>query len=178
MKITTALAVVAALSLSGCGVIIPIAHGEDKLNLLSLGDSRDEVRHKIGDPDTTSGGGENGATSQIDTYKLYRKGTAACDLVGGLFVLTIPWWMPFCGIAAGNPAPYWIQYVDGKLVQWGKAESPFQAQQYQYQPSLPPVYQPAPAYQPPAQPLQIWTPPVMGGHGPAQPPELHLVYPQ
>jgi hypothetical protein len=104
--------------LSSCGIIQPINNSVQKLSKITIGDDRNTVIAKIGEPDNIRGSRilENGSIQQVDEYALYKKGAATraaifCPLTLGLACLmTRP----------GSEQTFWMHYIDGRLIKWGK----------------------------------------------------------
>jgi len=106
---------------SACGVLTPATHSVDKLDRLSAGMERSAVISTLGEPKSTPVPGKpvNGATLQVDQYGLYGGHSALWAAILGPFTLTWFWWVP----PSTHLNSYWVQYADGKLSRWGKANS-------------------------------------------------------
>jgi hypothetical protein len=99
------------LSVSGCGVVVPLVKSESNLQKLTIGDSREDVAGKMGQPDSRQ-------QPQVDYYLLYEKYAPATDFALGIFTLTLAWWIP----APSAERPYWLYYdANGRLSNWMRA---------------------------------------------------------
>lgn len=100
------------LSVSGCGVIIPLVKSESRMQTVTIGDSRQDVVQKMGQPDSAAAPG-------IDAYLLYSKNTALENIPLGIISLTLTWWMPSF-FPSQYPHTYWLYYTNGRLSNWVK----------------------------------------------------------
>jgi hypothetical protein len=93
-----AAALIAVLYFSGCGTTSKV------LSRVSLDMTKPDVTDKIGEPDAVRGSIRNkyGQVVEVWEYRLYQYSGA----IEGL--------SPYYDL-------YWLYFVDGKLVQWGKA---------------------------------------------------------
>lgn len=94
---------VKAMGLKGLGEM------RRKLDLLSLQQSRSEVLAVLGPPVKVRGA-KAGADSQVDEYRLYPPGTAGKNFALGIFLATVPWWVPH----PNQAEDVWLYYVAGK----------------------------------------------------------------
>jgi len=106
---------------NACGVTIPMTHSIDKLGQLSQGMDRSAVVSTLGKPQEVPVLGEqvNDTAIQVDEYDLFQKHAALWDVILGPITLTLTWWYP----SPRHMNSYWVQYLDGKLARWGKAQS-------------------------------------------------------
>ena len=123
MKTFLMSALLTAMMLSGCGVVIPIKRSESKLAMVSLGETRSEVIAKMGRPSMKSAETKDDKKMLIDEYSLYPKRVPYINAIIGPIMLTLPWWLPF----PDQSNEYYFTYVDDVLVKWDrqiKADSP------------------------------------------------------
>jgi hypothetical protein len=106
--------------LPGCGITQPMKKSESHLYKLQLGSTTSEVRKSIGTADRVRASTtmDDGRTLELDEYAIYPNYRAVMNALLCPLTLTLSCWFPG-GRSVSDP--YWLQFVDGKLLKWGRA---------------------------------------------------------
>ncbi len=108
-----------SIVLNGCGLAIPTIRSERKLTRINLGMTAQDIRKKIGNPNTTrvSKQLENGQVLRVDEFQLYDSNAPLHNFGWGIVTMSFAWFFPILT----PTTPYWLEYMDGKLEKWGRA---------------------------------------------------------
>jgi hypothetical protein len=109
---------VGLIVLPACGIYQPAIKRESKLSRLDPGQTSAQVTEILGSPDRVRAAGQrqDGQYVKVWEYEIYGNYRALAN--GLLCPITL---FLSCFWEGNFGSPYWMQFVNGKLVSWGKA---------------------------------------------------------